>query len=576
MLPVNFLWSFDVKDMASRRRKHAPGADGAEVPPVHGQKAAPAAVARRGVSRGDRRGGLGIAVLGAAGLWLGFPNPLLQAPVLALLYPLALLELGRGAPSAPRAFRNGLGCGILGCSACLYWISVPVHDFGHMPWAVAVPTAVALGSYLALYGGIFAAAMHWGCRHLRPLWLGVFALASWTLLEYLKGLFLSGFAWLTLSAAFVPWYPAVQGAALLGAYGLSGVFAALVVWLTEGVREKSRPALAAVLAVALGLAAFSGWRLSYFEALSGKEPLKALLVQGNINQDQKWSISSLQATIDRYKELTASGLASPGMEKKAESLAPLVIWPETAMPFLYSTEYDYGVKLRNFAREQKVYLLFGAPGEEPAPGLAQEDYPLFNRAHLIDPGGKDAGAYEKEHLVPFGEYPPSWIRLPFLDFFLSEAGDFTPGVRTTPLRVHGANLGVLICYETIFPELSRKRVEQGADALVNISNDAWFGNTAAPEQHLQLTAMRAVEEGRYLVRATNTGISSLIDPNGRILFRSELFKAEAIPVVINMEDGYTLFFYIADYLPWLFMGILALAASSRLFDRRKKDEFVAP
>ncbi len=558
--------------MANKRKKREPVADGAKVMPGQGVKTVGGVSAHSTAVRRAKRGGLCIAGLGAAGLWLGFPNPLFQAPVLALLYPLALLELGRGARSVSRAFRNGLGCGILGCSACLYWISVPVHDFGHMPWAVAVPTAVALGSYLALYGGLFAAAMHWGCRCLRPFWLGLFALASWALLEYLKGLFLSGFAWLTLSAAFVPWYPVVQGAAWLGAYGLSGVFAALVVWLAEGVREKSRPAFIAVLVVALGLAFVGEGRLRYFsEDAFGKVPLPAILVQGNINQDQKWSIASLQATIDNYKGLTASGL-----ENSAEYLSPLVIWPETAMPFLYSTEYDYGVILRNFARERNIYLLFGAPGVEPAPGLSPDDYPLFNRAHLINPAGKDVGVYEKEHLVPFGEYPPSWIRLPFLDFFLGEVGDFTPGVRTAPLRVNNADLGVLICYETIFPELSRKRVAQGAAALVNISNDAWFGNTAAPEQHLQLTAMRAVEEGRYLVRATNTGISSLVDPNGRILFRSELFKAESIPVVIKMEDGYTLFFYIADYLPWLFMGILALAASSRLFGRRKNDESVAP
>ena len=126
-----------------------------------------------------RRAVLSVAILGATGLWLGFPNPLLQVPALVLLYPLALLELARTAASWRRAFRNGLGCGILGCSACLYWISVPIHDFGHLPWLVAVPTAISLGCYLALYSAVFTAAMHWSWRNLSPLWLGIMALSAW-------------------------------------------------------------------------------------------------------------------------------------------------------------------------------------------------------------------------------------------------------------------------------------------------------------------------------------------------------------------------------------------------------------
>ena len=529
---------------------------------------------RPAITRAERRAALCIGVLGAAGLWLGFPNPLVQVPVLALLYPLALLELGRRAFSWRRAFRNGLGCGILGCGACLYWISVPIHDFGYMPWAVAVPTAASLGAYLALYGAVFSAAMHWGSRNLSPLWLGFFALAAWALLEYLKGIFLSGFAWLTLSAAFAPWTPLVQGAALLGAYALSGVFVAVVVWLVGAARLKSRAALLAAALVLATLAAFGAYRLNE-PLIAGKEALRVLLVQGNINQDQKWDQENLLNTINSYAQLTRAGLERFGAleggvsEEYAAPVPPLVIWPETAMPFFYTLHYEYGSKLRKLAGDLGVDLLFGAPGLEPDKALTPEEYPLFNRAHLINAQGRDSGSYEKEHLVPFGEYPPSWINLPFLDFFLAQVGDFTPGVRTEPLRVNGIALGVLICYETIFPELSQKRVQQGAEILVNISNDAWFGRTSAPEQHLQLTAMRAVEQGRYLLRATNTGISSVVDPWGRILFRSQLFVAEAIPAKAYALNGHTPFFFAADYLPWLLAALLALAASSQYFQRRK-------
>ena len=520
-----------------------------------------------------RRAALSVAILGATGLWLGFPNPLLQVPALVLLYPLALLELARTAASWRRAFRNGLGCGILGCSACLYWISVPIHDFGHLPWLVAVPTAISLGCYLALYSAVFTAAMHWSWRNLSPLWLGIMALSAWALLEYLKGWVLSGFAWLTLSAAFVPWYPVVQGAALIGAYALSGLFVAMVAWLAGAWRQKSKACLAAALLTAASLTVFGGINLAG-TAPTPDKAFRVLLVQGNINQDQKWNPANVLATINSYTRLTASGLERlPGADVAGSSqtsalMPPLVIWPETAMPFMYSMDYAYGLKLRNLAREAGINLLFGVPGMEAEPNLAPEEYPLFNRAHLIDATGKDAGIYEKEHLVPFGEYPPSWINLPFLDFFLAQVGDFTPGVRTQPLSLNGIALGVLICYETIFPELSQRRAEQGATVLVNISNDAWFGLTSAPEQHLQLTAMRAVEQGRYLLRGTNTGISSLVDPWGRILFRSRLFSAEAIPVVAYARDGHTPFFFVANYMPWLLTALLALACSSQFLRRR--------
>ena len=257
--------------------------------------------------RPARRRGLAVAILGAAGLWLGFPNPLFQMPALVLLYPLALLELARIAPSWRRAFRNGLGCGILGCSACLYWISVPIHDFGYLPWLVAVPTAISLGCYLALYSAVFTAVMHWGGRNLSPLWLGVMALAAWALLEYLKGWMLSGFAWLTLSAAFVPWYPAVQGVALVGAYALSGVFVAAVAWLDGAWRQKSKACLAVALSVIAGLAAFSTINLSS-PAPTSEKAFRVLLVQGNINQDQKWNPGNVLATINSYARLTVSGL----------------------------------------------------------------------------------------------------------------------------------------------------------------------------------------------------------------------------------------------------------------------------
>lgn len=606
---------------------------------------------------------------GAAGLWLGMPNPLFWFPAAALLYPVALLALGISATSWKSALRQGWLCGMAGSAACLYWIAIPVHDFGGLPWVLAAPCALLMGAYVGLYGGLFAAL----ARALRgePLWRRCLALgAAWYLLEWVRGWFLTGFPWLALASAFTPWTPFIQLASVIGAYGLGGLLAGLSCLGAEGAARLSVPPRAPGLRLA-GLAG-TGFALiaAYgFWALSGapaEGPARYVaLAQGSLNQDVKWEPAMQRLTVKRYLSLSREALSVPAAERPE-----LVIWPETAMPFDYQRHAELPALLRRFARENGTALLVGAPGFRPRGGGEAD---AFNRAYLISPTGADLGWYDKAHLVPFGEYVPPYLDIPFLRPLLQGVGEFLPGEKTGPLTLpalsgtggsqgkaaplapragnaertpgeggapgspsgvsarpgeagevphpaatlspdrgrdaprpggaapaealaagkadafpptaqgfpsraaQGADLsrpgaadggplvlGVLICYESIFPELARERVAQGANLLVNISNDAWFGLSAAPEQHFSLAVLRAVEQRRWLARATNTGISAFVDPYGKVTARTSLFRAETLSHAVVPLAGTTVFFALEPWLPWMGLAlVLGLAALAR-------------
>lgn len=561
---------------------------------------------------------------GAAGLWLGMPNALLQLPAAALLYPAALFFTGRAAArngGTARAFRRGWLCGLAGASACLYWVALPVHDVGGLPWPLAAPCALILGAYVGLYGGLFAALVHMVCRPARdgspppgPCSRALILGLGWYLLEWMRGWFCTGFPWLSLAAAFAPWPVLIQGASLVGSYGLGGIMAGLVCLALGG--DTLRPAALAAAGFAL-LLAFGIWRLpapdraappdaagqdAAYRHASGTQPdarpvvrtetrtPRFALIQGNIDQNVKWDPAMQERTIRRYLELSADALA-------AEPRPDLLIWPETAMPFDYlRTQTAFAARIRAFAAANETAVLFGAPGfrrrlepanrNEGSPG-AEQDWEAFNRAFLISPAGRDLARYEKEHLVPFGEYLPPWLDLPFLRPLLQGVGTFSPGEKRLPLVLDrrasalaptparetageeappALVLGVLICYETIFPELARQRVADGATVFVNISNDAWFGRSAAARQHLQLGLLRAVEQRRWLARATNTGISAFIDPFGRVAVEGDLFTARSVTHAVRPLEERTPFFYLEPFLPGLAaLLVIALLARHRFF-----------
>ena len=450
-----------------------------------------------------------LAVLGA---WLGFANPLYRLPLLALALPAGLAYAAVRAPSFRAAAKAGYWIGALSSCLSLYWVALPIHDYGNLPWVLAAPAPVLMGFVLGLFTMALALVLRLGARRLSPWLFGPFCALVWTGMEMARGVFFTGFPWLPLAAAFAPWPAAIQGAAFIGAYGLSGVLAALVAWPAVCGPLSRQGVLGVVLLAALFFA--GNYRAG--QPVARDTSIHATIVQGNVDQSRKWAPEAEEETVDKYIDLS----------KRALSDAPsdLLVWPETSMPFFYQDGGHLAQRVRDFVASAGVPLVFGAPAYERTLG----GHVLYNRAFLLAPDGRTAG-YDKEHLVPFGEYVPLGQYLTFIGKLVEGVGDFKPGASDAPLRQGDLALGTLICYEAIFPELAQKRVEAGANVLVNISNDAWFGDTAAPRQHLDLALLRAVEQGRALIRGTNTGISAVIDPRGRIMAQGGLFSALALP-----------------------------------------------
>ena len=516
-----------------------------------------------------------LAVLGGAGIFLGYANPVYQAPPLALLFPACLATIGRIAPTNKSAFYGGWLCATLGSCACLYWITVPMHDFGQLPWPLTVPPLVALGGYLGLYGGLFSLLCRLFRAHL-PFAAAILLTAPlWTALEIAKGILFTGFPWISLATAFLPWPVWVQPAAVVGGAGLSGIFALVAVALSEAaplrfslgfspeIMPKKRRRFCYTLVV-VPLAVLYAYGLNAIDSpLPKGRDITVGLIQGNVDQNQKWDPMYQEGTLSRYLSLS-EWTVNPSLGRLQKPV-DLVLWPETSMPFYLETAPALASRIATFSREFNTPVAFGAPGRNTRENGAG----YFNRLWLQRPDSTMRQSYDKVHLVPFGEYVPLRLPLEFIEYFL-QGLDFIPGSDGKPLLSGDLALGGLICYEAIFPELARERVALGANLLVNVSNDAWFGRTAAPVQHLHLTAMRAIEQGRYVVRATNTGISAIITPRGRIALAGSLFRAEALVGEARLVTDLTIFHHVSPFISWGCV-LLTLSAAWICLIRARRD-----
>lgn len=468
-----------------------------------------------------------LLILAAAlGAMFGYANPWMHFPALALFLPAAVMALGVAANKPKIAFKFAWQAGSLASLACLYWVYWPIVHYGEIHWVLALPVPVLLSMAMGCYYGLFGMAAHFSKR-LSPLLGTLFLGVAWVIMEIAQASLLSGFSWLTLSSAFVAWPVVVQLASVIGAYGLSGLLVLVVAGIVFGMRDKA--CFVVTLLSALMLLG-AGWqRLStYAETTPGHT---VALVQGNIDQGLKWNPDYQIATVDKYVRLSRQVTATANPE--------LIVWPETSMPFYFQDNTPLRVPVKDFVHSGKANLLIGAPAYQKTNGGGS--FVLFNRAFLVPSQINTAMTwYDKEHLVPFGEYMPLDKYLP-LQKLVSGVGDFIPGKNEQALKSGDLALGVLLCYEAIFADLAQDRVSQGANILINISNDAWFGDTSAPHQHLQLSALRAIEQGRYVVRSTNTGLSAFIDPLGHIRPAGPQFEAFAAADVVHPRTELTFF-----------------------------------
>ncbi|PNU20909.1 apolipoprotein N-acyltransferase [Geothermobacter hydrogeniphilus] len=469
----------------------------------------------------------------ASGLVSAFAFPRPSWFVFAWFGLLPLLLTGERRP-----FRNGwlAGCGFF--ALVLYWLNIVMTTYGRLEPLLSLAAYLLLVTYLSLYWGL----AWWGSCKLRER-LGlphVFSLPLlWTGLEYLRGHLLSGFPWALLGYSQQPFTTLLQSADLFGVYGLSFLLvlanASLAGLVRAGKGERRKPLFAAGLTAVLVIAAlcYGGWRLDQ-RPVAGK-PLTIGLAQGNIDQAVKWDPAFRQWTLRTYRELTARAAAAG---------ADLVIWPESAVPFYFQEPGQEQREVLQVAGRLKGFLLFGSPAYLRQEGKVR----YLNSAYLLNADGRQLGRSDKVHLVPFGEYVPLKWLFPFIDKLVVGIGDFSPG-RVEPLVMNGHRLGVLVCYEAIFPELARDYVNSGSDLLVNITNDAWFGRSSAPWQLLEMSAVRAVENRIWIARAANTGISALISPLGEIRQQTPLFKPALLVGKVYPGAGASLYRRIGDLLP---------------------------
>jgi apolipoprotein N-acyltransferase len=309
--------------------------------------------------------------------------------------------------------------------------------------------------------------------------------------------------------------------------------------------------------VAAGVWIHGEWLLGQRWPESGR--ITVGLVQASVLQADKWDPNRALENVQRHVELS---------RRAAAQGARLVAWPESAVPFLFDDVPAVAEELRVLARELSIYLLFGNDDREDPPG---GPYRAWVAAKMLTPQGELALRYHKIRLVPFGEYVPLQPVLTlggrFTARLVRQVADFTPGEEYGTGEVDGHRLSVFICYEAIFPDLIRQFTVRGAELLVNITNDAWYGYSSAPYQHLGMAAFRAVENEKYLIRAANTGISAVVDPRGRIVERTELFRPAILVREVAFVPGTTFYTRHGDVFAW---GCLAAAAAISAATWRRK------
>jgi len=454
-------------------------------------------------------------------IFLSFPKAnlgfLAWIALVPLLYTLKDVDI-------PGAFRAGFITGLVYNTGLLYWIVFVVVHYGNLPFYAGIAIMLLLVIYLSLYPALFCAGVaYFRGRGIRGVILAPFL---WVALDYVKARLFSGFPWEDLGYSQHESLSMIQAADITGVYGITFLIVLInyIVydWIhrlsSSSVTERRSLLVESIVGVSL-IALVLGYGMYRMDnvknAVKCLDSTKVSLIQGNIDQSVKWSLKYQTETMKIYRNMSAEAVGHG---------VSLIVWPETAVPFCFQNYDDRSREVIQTARETNSWLLFGSLGYS----RAGDDLSLRNSAYLISPEGTLSGRYDKVHLVPFGEYVPLRGVLFFIDKLVEGAGDFTPGEEITPLPLDGKMTGILICYEAIFPEISREYCMKGAELLVNITNDAWYGKTSAPYQHLSMAAFRAIENRRYVIRAANTGISAIVDPTGDIVSWTGLFERTAL------------------------------------------------
>jgi apolipoprotein N-acyltransferase len=503
----------------------------------------------------DRRGWLAIA--SGILIALSFPNPSLSFLAWVALIPL-LIALEESSPRT--AFRVGLTCGIVAYASILYWLNIVFTQYGRLPWSLSIPVYLLLVLWLAMFYGLSTSIARLG--ELAGIKTAFTLPVAWVAFDFIRSFLFSGFAWAMLGHSQFRTLPLIQIADLAGVYGITLLIVLANIVLHRALRAVSGAGVPYPVKSALILLLLLIGTLFYgFNRLNGSDmptskPLRVALIQGNIPQDVKWSPAFREHTLNTYERLTRD--ASKGG-------VDLIVWPESAVPFFFQDEPLQAERIRSLARETNACLLFGSPAHELRNGRST----FLNSAFMVSPRGDTIGRADKLHLVPFGEYVPLGSVLTFINKIVVGIGDFAPGERAVALDTGSTKLGVQVCYEVIFPELARQYVQAGARVLVAITNDAWFGRSSAPYQHLAISTFRAVETRTPLIRAANTGVTAIVDQNGHIRTMTALFVEAYRTGEVQPGSGRSLYLTIGDAPAWLCVLLTAGVALLAWIKRKK-------
>lgn len=446
------------------------------------------------------------------------------------------------------AFWGGLIAGTVEFLGLIYWIPRVLTHFGGLPapasWVMFLLMVAVLGCYPAA-----ACALTRYCMNRRGTGFLLVFSPAWVMMEFARSRFpFGGFPWLLTGYSQTGSLRLMQVADLVGVYGVSFVIVwanTALVWTWHG-RARGRSRLApAALGVAM-LAACMGYGSAALRRWDHTEQkYSAALLQGNLSLDEP--------------EASLAGKYKEGYVRMADQLGSrkvdLLVLPESPSPIIYQYDQDYRETLRRLARRYTLGMIFNNINYRTVEGTAR----YFNSAFFMDGNGTETGRYDKMHLVPFGEYIPLKRLFFFSETISKDVGDFYPGSEYLTIPMDGHEVNALICFEAVFPDLSREFIRRGSQLIVNLTNDAWYGDTSAPYQHLMMARWRAVESRRFLLRAANSGFSAVIEPSGRIQVRTSLLREDTAIGAFAFLAGNTFYVRLGGYFPILCVIITFLA-----------------
>ena len=454
---------------------------------------------------------------------------------LAWLAPIALAPLLVALASEPRPARRfllGYITGVVYWFGVCYWIEAVLASYGGLNKPVAWLAFLLFCLIKALHMGVFG----WLAGFLLRRWWAAPAVAAlWVAIESTHGFL--GFAWLALGNAGVDMDVPMRLAPYTSVYGLSFVFLVTAASLALAILKRPRLQLFWLLALP-----FLTFLPHLPDARRGRET--AVLLQPNISEDEQWTSASVDRMQRRLAMLSLRAVMAGGDDRPS-----LVVWPEVPAPLYYDADPNLQAYVADLARAAKTYLLLGVVTHTPQAAL-------LNSAILVAPDGRLLTRYDKVNLVPFGEFVP-WP-FDFVKRITTEAGDFAPGTQVVVSPLGDHRIGTFICYESVFPNFVRRFVANGAEVLFNISNDGYFGKSAARRQHLEIVRMRAAENQRWILRSTNDGITATIDPAGRLRGALPLYTEAASRTGFSYIQTLTFYTRHGDWFPIL-CGLVAVA-----------------